>query len=214
MSPRPSSRRPAGTAAAVAAAVTGLIAFALVVAGGLALWANGHFKDDEGYVGTGSHHFTSRDYAITAGDIDLSGTGWTHGRWGTLRLRVSSGDGAPVFVGVAPTRQVDAYLRDVAHSEVVDVGATRYRHHAGTERPGAPAAQRFWEASARGSGRQTLRWHARSGHWSVVVMNADGTRGVTTRVSAATRLPFLTALAWGTLGAALVFVLVTGGLML
>ena len=39
-----------GAAALVGAAVTGLIAFALFLAGGLLLWANGHYKDADGYL--------------------------------------------------------------------------------------------------------------------------------------------------------------------
>ena len=47
-----------GAAALVAAAVTGLIAFALFLAGGALLWANGHYKDADGYLSTGSQRFS------------------------------------------------------------------------------------------------------------------------------------------------------------
>ena len=47
------------------AAVTGLIAFTLFLAGGLLLWANAHYKDADGYLSTGSQRFDSREYAIT-----------------------------------------------------------------------------------------------------------------------------------------------------
>jgi acyl-CoA synthetase (AMP-forming)/AMP-acid ligase II len=39
-----------GAAALMGAAITGLIAFALFLAGGLLLWANGHYKDADGYL--------------------------------------------------------------------------------------------------------------------------------------------------------------------
>ena len=52
-----------GAAALVGAAVTGLIAFALFLAGGLLLWANGHYKDADGYLSTGSQRFDSAEYA-------------------------------------------------------------------------------------------------------------------------------------------------------
>ena len=41
----------------MAAAVTGLIAFVLFLAGGLLLWANAHYKDADGYVSTASERF-------------------------------------------------------------------------------------------------------------------------------------------------------------
>ena len=53
----PSSRDRTGATALAGAAVTGLIAFALFLAGGLLLWANGHYKDADGYLTTGSERF-------------------------------------------------------------------------------------------------------------------------------------------------------------
>ena len=41
-----------------------------------------------------------------------------------------------------------------------------------------PGEQRIWVASAEGSGRQTLTWDVEGGNWSIVLMNADGSRGV------------------------------------
>jgi hypothetical protein len=41
-----------------------------------------------------------------------------------------------------------------------------------------PTAIRFWDTKAVGTGAQTLSWPLRSGHWSAVVMNADGSRSV------------------------------------
>ncbi len=211
MSPRPRSRS-AGTAAAVAAAVTGFIAFILVLAGGGLLWANGHFKDDQGYVSTSSERFSSPARAITAEDLDVNSPGWVSGGWGTVRLRVASAK--PLFVGVAPTRDVDAYLRGVERSELTDIEVdpfrARYDEHPGERRPAAPATQAFWTAS----GTSELRWHVRSGRWTVVVMNADGSPGVAAAINAGTKLSFLAPLAWTLLGGGLVFVLATGALMI
>ena len=41
------------------------------------------------------------------------------------------------------------------------------------------AEQEFWVASAAGSGTQELTWDATSGRWAAVVMNADGSPGIT-----------------------------------
>ena len=55
----------------MAASVTGLIAFALFLAGGLLLWANGHYKDADGYLTTGSQRFATHEYAITTPSLEV-----------------------------------------------------------------------------------------------------------------------------------------------
>jgi hypothetical protein len=66
-----------------------------------------------------------------------------------------------------------------------------YRESAGSRRPAAPPDERFWVASAQGAGDQTLTWDVEHGNWSVVVMNADATRGVDVELSAGAEVPFL-----------------------
>src|SRR4051794_1435856 len=212
------SRKKTGAAALAGAAVTGLIAFALFLAGGLLLWADHHYKDADGFLSTGSGHFSSPAYAITADDLRLhGGHDWfvSRDRYGTLRISASARQ--PVFVGVARTHDVERYLRGVAHSEVDDVElgpfTATYAMHAGTRAPGPPppggpgppprpppppppappppppprrppATQHIWAAQAQGAGRQALTWNVQRGDWSIVVMNADGSRSVTAAVSA------------------------------
>ena len=59
-----------GAAALMGAAITGLIAFALFLAGGLLLWANGHYKDADGYLSTGSARFASHGHALTTPSLE------------------------------------------------------------------------------------------------------------------------------------------------
>jgi hypothetical protein len=54
----------------------------------------------------------------------------------------------------------------------------------------------------------------RSGDWSVVVMNQDGSPGVSAVVSAGAKVPALIVLAWSLLGLGLAFVLMTAMLTL
>ncbi len=202
----------------MAAAVTGLIAFTLFIAGALLLWANGHYKDAAGYVSTGSERFASSGHAITADDLEVgSGAkGWllASDRYGTIRLTAASHTGKPVFVGVARTRDVDAYLRGVARSAVSDIEyapfRARYAQRAGDRRPARPADQPIW--AARGS--RTVTWDVQPGDWSVVVMNADGSRGVAAGVSAGAKVPDLAELGFATLGLGLVFIVATAALTL
>ena len=109
-----------------------------------------------------------------------------------------------MFVGIARTDDVSAYLADVSHTTVTDLDyepfEASYRPQAGERSPATPADERIWAASTQGAGPQTLTWEAEDGDWSVVVMNADGSPGVQADISAGAKLPFLTAVGWSALG--------------
>jgi hypothetical protein len=205
-----------GAAALVAAAVTGLIAFALLLGGGLLLWANGHYKDADGYLTTGSQRFSTQEYAITTPGLEIGagapGFLLKADRYGTVRLDTTPKGGKPLFVGVARTRDVDAYLRGVSRSEVSDIDyapfSARYTQRAGTRTPARPAAQDIWAAQ----GSDTLTWNVQKGDWSVVAMNADGSRGVNTAVSAGARVPYIATIGYATLGLGLLFIIATAAL--
>ena len=91
----------------------------------------------------------------------------------------------PLFVGVARTSDVDAYLRDSARSEA----STSSSRRSASSTRAAPARAPPARPRRRTSGRQgtALTWDVRSGDWSVVVMNEDGSRGVVAGVSAGAR---------------------------
>jgi hypothetical protein len=211
---------PARIAGFVGAAVVALVALALIAVGGLSLWANGQ-KDDDGYLSTGKDRFATSTYALATDnlDVDSQGAGWLidSDRYGKVRLKVSSRAGKPVFVGIARTSAVSGYLRDTAHATVTDVDYSPfradYRTHNADGRPAPPVDQRFWVASAHGPGQQTLTWDVEHGSWSVVVMNADGSRGVDAGVSAGANVPILPAIGWGALGSGLVLLAAAGGLV-
>ena len=207
-----------GAAALAGAAITGLIAFALFLAGGLLLWANGHYKDADGYLSTGSQRFASSGSALTTGNLEVGagapGFLLKADRYGTVRLEALAKNDKRLFVGVARTRDVDAYLRGVARSEVEDIDyapfRARYTQHPGSRRPAPPADQRIWAAQ----GSHTVRWNVEHGDWSVVVMNADGSRGVAAAVSAGAKVPYIAEIGYGTLGLGLAFVIATALLTL
>jgi hypothetical protein len=219
--PQPAPRSTGARIAAFAGAgVIGLLALVLLAVGGLSLWADGQ-KDADGYLSTGSDRFATSTYALATDnlDVDSQGAGWliNSDRYGKVRLEVDSRAGKPVFVGIARTSEVTRYLRDSAHAVVTDVSYSPfhadYRPLSGTRRPTLPADQRFWAASAHGSGAQTLTWDVKHGSWSVVVMNADGSRGVDAGVRAGAEVPILPAIGWGALGGGLALLIVAGGLV-
>jgi len=202
---------PARIAAMVAAAVVGLFSLGLLAAGGLLLWGDSQ-RDDEGYLNTGTERFATNTYALATDnlDVDLDGADWivNRDRFGRIRLTVDSNDSKPVFVGVARTADVSRYLGGTSHELVTDLEYEPFRadYHrlAGDGRLAAPTTRTFWAASAHGAGRQTLTWDVDDGAWSIVVMNADGSRGVDVGLEAGAQLGFLSGAGWGAIIAGLV----------
>jgi hypothetical protein len=121
-------------------------------------------------------------------------------------------DDGDVFVGIGPTSDVESYLAGVEHDEVTDLDfdpfSAEYRRIAGGEPAGPPTDQTFWAASASGAGTQTAIWEPESGDWTVVVMNADGSRDVAVELSAGAEADFLL---WVAIGLLIAGVLLLGG---
>jgi hypothetical protein len=201
------TNRGARIAAFVAAGALALFSLGLLAAGGVLLWAVGQ-KDAQGYISTDTERLATGSRALTSDNLDLDLDGLdavvSRDTYGKVRLEVGDEGGAPVFVGIARTRDVDSYLRGVDHAVVTDLDSAPfradYREQPGRTVPAPPAQQRFWDASAHGAGTQTLTWDVRDGDWSVVVMNADGTPGVHADVRAGAKLGFLDEAGWVLLG--------------
>jgi hypothetical protein len=219
----PAKRRSGGRIAAiVAGGVAAVLAIGFIAGGALLLWGDSK-KDDEGYLSTGKDRYAASTYALATDnlDVDLDGAGWIMDRddLGNVRLAVESSADKPVFVGIAHTSDVTNYLQETSYTSVTDIdyspfhASYRDRDQGGDRRPARPADQDFWAASAHGSGTQTVAWDLEDGDWSIVVMNADGSRGVDTDISAAAKIPFLGTLGWVSLGGALVLLITAGTLV-
>jgi hypothetical protein len=111
---------------------------------------------------------------------------------GELRLQGTASGTATLFMGIAPSSAVDGYLADVAHDEISDVERhqeskkildVRYTTHEGTRVPTRPSTEAFWLNWVEGTGLQTLDWEVESGDWTAVIMNADGSSGVTAELA-------------------------------
>jgi hypothetical protein len=207
----PTPRRGPRTASVVVGVLVGLFSLGLLGLGGVLLWADSK-KDDQGYISTHTERFHTGTSAIATENLDVGSDGpdWltSHDHYGNVRLEVDPRTDKAVFVGIARTKDVSAYLRGTTHATVTDIDVdpfnATYRTEPGSAKPARPADQRIWAASAHGTGMQTLTWDVKHGDWSVVVMNADGSRGVDTGVSAGADFPILAALAWGSVGSGLV----------
>ena len=195
--------------------ILALMGAGLLAGGCTLLWADQTQRDDDGYVSTPTERFDASSYAIVSEPIDLveantEGVDWllSEDVLGDVRLQAADGD---VFVGIGPTREVEAYLDGVEHHLLTDVDydpfRPQYEERAGEAPATPPGEQDFWAASASGSGEQTMTWDPESGNWSAVVMNADGSPGISVDVSVGAEANFLIWLAIGVLVAGAILLL-------
>jgi hypothetical protein len=207
----------------IVAAVVGALAFlvgcALTLAGGTVVWAHATQRDADGYYTTSVERFDTPTYAFTS-DVDFGARPGDR-RFtvdhplGTIRVRARPAAGGALFLGVARTRAVDRWLTGVAHEHVTQVSfglADREtRRFAGSRAPAPPLGQDFWTEAVSGRGRQTLIWPSESGRWTLVLMNLDGSKGVSADVSVGAKIPVLLPIGLGLTGFGLV--VVAGGVI-
>jgi hypothetical protein len=198
----------ARTALTVAGATVLVLGALVVAAGGAVLWQTGN--SDGGYISSDTHRFDTTSHAIvTEGlKVDSDVPRWLIAR---TRITASSSDGKPVFVGVARKRDVDAYLANVSRSQIrnLEYGSFRvdYTNRAGTTLPARPGSRSIWAASTSGTGEQQLNWRLRSGEWRVVLMNADGSSGVSADVEVGGTINHVVPVAIGITGGGLLILL-------
>jgi hypothetical protein len=201
--------RRAWSAPRTVAVILGLLAagfgLALLVSGA-AVTVVTQERDADGYLTSGPARLDTDTYALAVPDVDIDVRGpdvaAARSMLGRVRIEASATDaGTPLFIGIAPRAEADAYLAGVGHADVSDVDVdplhVTYQSHSGGAPAGAPAAQAFWAAEESGAGTSTLVWDVEPGEWTVVVMNADGTPGVHTDVTIGGTLPVLGWLAVG-----------------
>jgi hypothetical protein len=215
-------RPPGWTAGRVVSVVIGAVLAAcslgLLGAGGAAVWATTVHRSG-GYVDLGTQTYHTASHALASRQIELytAAGGWDVARslFGTVRLRVTATNGAPVFAGIARAGPAGQYLSGMAYATVTGTanGHPSYLGHAGGAPAVLPARAGIWTVKAAGPGTQTLVWQVANGRWMVVAMNADGSAPVSVRVNAAATLPALPWVATGLLIAGVVFLL-AGGLLI
>ena len=186
--------RPGKIALAVVGALVALIAVGLIAGGGGLLWAYGTQRNADGFFTSPTATLSTDGYGLASTEIDLGsrpGDWFPSGRLATVRLDVDPQGTAPVFVGIGPDSEVDEYLEGVDYAQVSRIGRdpTQVTYHtlAGDAPSTPPSEQTFWAVSAEGSGPQTLTWELEQGAWTVVIMNADASPGVTVEASAGAR---------------------------
>ncbi len=189
-----------------------LIGIGLLFSGGALIGLERALADSEGFISTRMVQLERDSNAILSEPVEIDlgiGWPWRFGQLVTIKVEATSSDPAKqIFLGIAEYGDVQAYLADAAYDEVGGLGLrpfrVSYRRHPGSAVPAAPAAQRFWRASAQGPGTQTLKWELEPGEWALVLMNADGSAGIDLRGSIGVKLPWLFWVGLGLLIAGLV----------
>ena len=177
--------------ALLAGSVLVLASVVLLGGSGAVAWAD--HEQQGGYLSTGTATYSTGGYALASDPVRLPG-GWSWLGWlvGDVRIRVTATSPArPVFVAIAPAADVSRYLTGVSYLTVTAFGDPDVARHLGIAAPAPPATALDWSAQAEGTGRQTLRWTPRAGHWMVTVMNPDGSPGVTARTDVGVFAPAL-----------------------
>jgi hypothetical protein len=182
--------------------IIALMSFGLVVGGGTLLWAYGTQRDADGFFTSRTYDFATESNAITTEDLRFGaepGDWWPSGDVATLKL-AATGERA-VFVGIGPRQDVETYLADVGRAVVDDVNPFNSTPDLevvpGTAPATPPGEQAFWTVSAEGEGTQTVTWDIEQGNWTAVLMNADGSEGISADVVAGAKVAFILGIAIG-----------------
>jgi hypothetical protein len=213
--PAPAPTRPPAhsrwTAGRVVLTVAGclLLLLSLGIGGGGATAAllDRAARDHDGFVMTGEVQVETETYALVSDSMTIHTDGSTsrvpEAIFGDAKFEATNGDGSTIFVGVGSTADVAAYLDGVQQAEVVDIATNDGEADAtyvvtGQDAPSVPPTEvDTWVAQATGTGTVSVDWAVADGDWTVVVMNADGSAGVSADVAAGAELPWL---GWAALG--------------
>ncbi|MBP3043269.1 DUF4389 domain-containing protein [Arthrobacter jiangjiafuii] len=188
-----------------------------LAAGAAALGVLNANQGEDRFLSVPDERYEVDGHALTLPDIDVDDGVSGEDAYGTLQVSgESAGTGGELFIGIGPRIAVERYLLDVAHSELQDVTFNPFRAYyqdlEGTAEPAPPGQQDFWAASASGSGEQSVEWNLEEGDWTVVVMNADGSRPVAADLQMGVRSDLLGPLTWTLLISSIVLLIAGIGL--
>src|SRR3954463_6985630 len=191
--PNYSSGDAARTGRLIGGGVLATVGAVLALGGGGILALGG----SDGEVSSRPRDVSTSTSALVSKVASINGTADATEVLGQPRIKIaadSMNSDRNVFVGVGRKADVDRYLAGVQIDRVTDfevdpwsLDKTRVE---GTSKPRPPATQSFWVAKSSGSSA-AIDWKVRDGNYRVVVMNADGSRGVQTESRIALQVPHL-----------------------
>ena len=207
----PSAAPPAGgggirwTAGRVVTVV--VAAFVFLMAGGLLAGgttlavADQTARNDQGYLMSPTETLSTGTYAIDSSPLNIesgSARDWVpRSLIGTVAVQAQGTGGEDIFVGVARTSDAAEYLAGVRHATLLDLrgrpgdATPVFQESSGRAPTVLPGNSDIWVAKASGTGQQELTWDPKDGDWTAVVMNSDGSAGVTADVALGATAPVL-----------------------
>ena len=184
--------------------VVSLVLGSLLLVGSLGLGATGGtlafadtaLRDDAGFLMSGDQTLTTDTYALTSTSMEVHAdapAAFMPDRLiGDAKVTATGNSDLPVFVGVAATADVDAFLGATSHAMVTNLDNDPDYATSGAAAPAMlPGDSDIWVAQSSGTGTQELTWTVEEGDWTLLVMNADGSRGVTADLAAGATIPAL-----------------------
>jgi hypothetical protein len=189
----PAQNNAARTGMAIGGGVLATVGAVFALGGGGILAIGG----TDGAFKTSHHDVSTTTSALVSEVAKINGTSEVTDVLGHPKVRISANavqSDKPVFVGVGPKAQVDRYLAGASVETVTDFELDPFSldktRSTGTATLKPPATQSFWVAKSSGSTAK-LDWKVRDGNYRVVVMNADGSRGVATQTAFEVKVPHL-----------------------
>ncbi|GAA4476779.1 hypothetical protein GCM10023190_14990 [Enteractinococcus fodinae] len=204
-----------------------LLGIGLIIAGAVLLSAGAAQRDGQ-FLTTDAHRYQTTGHAIASPPLTLeleeTETAELPPLEDIANFQIRATPVIPdqeLFVGVAEATDAAAYLDDVPHAVLEDVTWTqqeqfsdewtwdtevdqRLQEVAGSATPAAPAEEDIWVESTTGTGTQDLTFELQEGQWTLVVLNADGTRPVWVDLQAGARTELMDPVSPGLLIAGIV----------
>ncbi len=144
---------------------------------------------------SGTQTLTTQTYAVVSTNLDLhvdTPPSVVPGFLiGDAKVTADPLGDTEVFIGIAPTAQAERYLGSVERALLTRIvrGDAVLDERQGGAPAAVPTQTDIWAEQSSGVGSQTIVWEPRSGDWTVVVMNADGSAGVTVDVAVGAQVP-------------------------
>jgi hypothetical protein len=130
---------------------------------------------------SGYHALGTQTSALVSRTENVTNSSPSGSSVGHVDITISARSNTPVFLGIGPAAQVDAFVQNAAYDEVTDLRLSPYRvdlvRHPGSQPLGPPSDESFWTVTATGTS-PSLDWRVTNGDYRIVVMNANGSPGV------------------------------------
>jgi hypothetical protein len=154
-------------------------------------------RDNAGFLMSSDQALSTSTYALVSTNMELHVDAppdlTPAALIGDTKLTAEPSSDKAVFIGLAPTARVEQYLGDVERAVLTEIRDGKpVLDQEGITKPSAtPEKLDFWVAQSSGPGPQSISWTPENGDWTVVVMNTDGSAGVSVVASAGAEVPAL-----------------------